>query len=298
MKQKKKRKQITILSIILIIIAIVLIYGFDHSSARYTNETNWNHSFYTNGFYITSNLLNEDGLETVINDYDYSDFKLEVNNYEGEYKITNYDIDYQLKCEVEPEYQNDFSCMIDNKEVETVENKILEEKKCYQGDETVEMDETQCQGTEYEFKSSPNKVEHNIKLINKTNNQDINSVELTLTLTTTNPYQKTLVGKIVLNLVKDSKIQLDIKNENSRYCNILLTNSSTKDKNINLTVDSSRFQLDNSINIGTILEKNQTGAITKFNTTIKSASQIELKLFKKDENSSCSDNSINYTIQN
>ena len=160
------------------------------------------------------------------------------------------------------------------------------------------MEETQCIQQGYELKSYPNETEHNIKVVNKTGTKSVDSIKINLTLITTNPYKTILLGDVILNLELDNPIQVDIKNENTRYCNVVLTNTSTKDKNVNISIDSSEFQLETSNNEVKVIEKDQTGNINKINIILKSANQTELILFKKKGNSSCLNNAISYDIQN
>lgn len=297
MKEKHK-KQFALIFVILLLVAIIAILLFKNSSARYTHETDWQHAFYTNGFYITSNLLGKESMMTIINDYDYSNINLKIKNHEGKYKITNYDVNYKLECQVEETYENDFSCIVDDKNTNVIENIIPEVKKCYQGDNIVELDEEECNTKGYEFKSGPNETDHNIKIINKTNNQSATEVKVNIVLTTTNPYQIILKGSLQLNLEKKPKIKLDVKNENNRYCDIVFTNESTKEKQLTVTIDSEKFGVDTSSNWGSIVEKDEDGRINKLNLNLASSEQIQFKLFKKSQEYSCNENAISYSVQN
>lgn len=136
MKEKHK-KQFALIFVILLLVAIIAILLFKNSSARYTHETDWQHAFYTNGFYITSNLLGKESMMTIINDYDYSNINLKIKNHEGKYKITNYDVNYKLECQVEETfdmYENRFIYTLTDFMLSFIEriermNKDLEYKK-------------------------------------------------------------------------------------------------------------------------------------------------------------------------
>lgn len=231
---------------------------------------------------------------TIINDYEGEDLAIAIKNSEGKYKITNFDINYKLNCTIDEPYQSEFACQIDDKTNE-ISSTVKEKKSCYEGDKIVDLDEANCKIQGKDWKSSPNQMNHKLKITNKVPEPTAKKLTATITLETTFPYKTKLTGKLTVNFQPKQPVNLTIENDNNSYCDLVFSNQTTKDKTIQLAINTVMFQVDTSEDVGEII-KNSNNEINQIQLFIATANQRTVRLFKKDPSIKCTEETINYNL--
>lgn len=300
MKGIIKNSWITI--IISLILSILLVVGFlslilTNSNAKYKNNTEWNHYFESNGFYISSPTLSELNKTTIVNYYNYEDIEIIINNSLDENKISNYNIEYELECITNENY----TCILDNN-TSKIESNIEMLEMCYNNDSLVELEKDECINNNYHWKIVENEKKHTLKII-KNNNEitDLETINVNIFLKTKTPFETTLKGSYVFNIndKKDNNIALEIEN-NDTSCNLIINNNYTKNKQIKLNIDTNNLIFDDTDEL-----YNKNIEYTSLDNTINSItielnplSTNNINLYKKNYSNECNLNHITYEILN
>ena len=282
-------------------ILIVLIYGIFsltlfNTSAKYTNYKELNHYYESKQLYIHSDsLTSNDNKYNIINYYNFDSIPIEISNSITNNQITNYDINYDLKCNILSE-ENLYTCVIDNSGKNIISNTLISNKICIE-DETLSEEECTKENYNYTLKETKNK--HSFKIIN--NNGNASTIKVEIILNTTSPYSKTLKAIYVLNIGNDNnnKISINKINDYGSFCEYTINNNYYVDKNIQLTIDTNKLMFDNTSDI----YKNKKSYTTNDNNYIDSitftiSNNEKINLYKKDFSYQCSNNDLNYLIVN
>lgn len=294
-------KKILIISAISIIM-IVLFYGFFtlsifDTSAKYTNYKEMNHYYESTELYISSNTLsNTNDKYNIINNYDFHDIEFEIKNSLETYKITNYDIDYDITCNIIGMENNNYTCTIDNTEKNIVSNKLINNGICQ---EEENLNYSECEEKEYTYKLTETKNKHKFK-ITRNILDDTKKLEVEIILKTTSPYAKQLKAIYVLNFgEKKDTIYIDNPIDYNSFCEYTINNNYDINKIVKLNIDKTKLIFDNTDQIYdnkinyTINDDNIIDSIT---IDIESQKTKKIKLYKKDFNNDCNLNDLQYTI--
>lgn len=287
---------------IAVIISILLVTGFfsyilSDSNAKYVNNNKWNHYFESNGFFFSSNKLRENSKKTIINFYNGEDISFEVYNYINN-NITDSDINYRINCNTNNE---NYKCYLDNTENNALETTILSVKKCFNGNEELGMDEVTCNANNYEYKSVTNKKNHIFK-VEKTKGETPSNLNITLTVTTTSPFEVVLTGNFVLNIDENyeaNKISVSLKDSDETTCKYEIKNTYTVDKVIKLTINTSKLLFDNTspfYNNKLSYTTTGEGYVNSINMNLKPTSISVINLYKKDYSNTCNIDDVTQKI--
>lgn len=300
MKGIIKNSWITI--IISLILSILLVVGFlslilTNSNAKYKNNTEWNHYFESNGFYISSPTLNEYNKTNIINYYDYSNIDIIVNNSLDENQISNYNIEYTLECITNENY----TCTLDNNS-NSIESNIDTLYKCYNNETIVDLTEEECESNNYNWKIVGNENIHTLK-VEKSNSDatDLETITVNVYLKTKNPFQTTLQGKYVFNIndKKDNNISLEIE-DNETSCNVIINNNYSIDKTIKINIDTNNVIFDDTDELYTKNTEFTTtdNIVDSITVNLESLESNTLNLYKTNYSNECSLDYITYEILN
>lgn len=285
--------------ILICTISIVLIYGifsltiFD-TAAKYTNYKEMNHYYESNKLYISSNsLIEQDGKYNIINYYNYEQVEIEIQNSISENQITNYDIDYQLTCNVLGDESNYYSCLFDSNE-NNITSTLKEKGKCIE-DENLSYKE--CIENEYNYQLDIVKHKHNFK-IKKLKENNYDKIEVEVNLNTTSPFNKNLKAIYVLNFGSNNKNTIHIENikDYDSFCEYTISNNYNNDKNVKINIDTNKFIFDNDINKISYTNTYE-GIIDSITIKINKQNNQKIRLYKKNFNTDCDKNNLNYTVE-
>ena len=292
------KRTITIIACFTIL--IVLLYGIFsltlfETSAKYTDYKELNHYFESKELYISSdNLSPQENKYNIINYYNFTPITLEINNSISEYQISNYDVNYNLKCNILDNLNESYDCIIDNTESNEISNTLISNKQCI---EDKSLSEEECLLQEYNYNLVKTTNNHTFKIINKNSNHQTIKVEIILN--TTSPYSKTLKAIYVLNIGNDENNNISIsetKDYNS-FCEYMINNNYYTDKNIKLTIDTNKLIFDTTSDIYNNKIAHTTDNNNLINTiTFTLKNNQNIKLYKKDFNYQCNSDDINYLV--
>lgn len=300
MKGIIKNSWITI--IISLILSILLVVGFlslilTNSNAKYKNNTEWNHYFESNGFYISSPTLSELNKTTIINYYNYEDIEIIINNSLDENKISNYNIEYTLECITNENYK----CTLDNNS-DVIESNIDMLEKCFDNDNIIDYTKEECENNNYNWKIVPNEKKHTLK-VEKINSEitDLETVNVNIYLKTNNPFETTLQGSYIFNIndKKDNNISLEIE-DNETSCDVIINNNYSTKKNVKFNIDTNNVIFDDTdelYNSKTEYTSNNN-VIDSITVKLEGLETNTLNLYKTNYSNECSLDYITYEILN
>lgn len=228
--------------IIVIILAVIFasIYGFTY--AKYAANSVWNYYLKSNGFYFSSDLLNENNPNHVNNNWDGSTIVINIKNSNNDALITNYNINYEVECNVVGDSNK--KCVINNTGMSNYAGILNKEKECSSKDY---ITEEECKNNGYEMKDKVANQDISIQILNNdgTEVEDQSDIILDIEIRSTLPYSKTLKGRFTLHKninLKDnitSKITDSIDNIIYNISNYTMTNKCLK-----LNWDSTYLKID------------------------------------------------------
>lgn len=291
------KRTITIVAISSII--IILLYGvfslilFD-TSAKYTDYKELNHYFESKELYISSeNLSPQENKYNIINYYNFNDINLEITNSVNNNQITNYDINYNLECNVLDNEEKIYDCIIDNTESNKISDTLISNKQCIE-DNT--LTEEECLLQKYKYNLVKTFKNHKFKII--TTNKEQTTIKVELILNTISPYSKTLKAIYILNIGDDQNNNINIsevKDYNS-FCEYIISNNYHTNKLIKLSIDTSKLIFDTTNDIYNSKIDYTTNNNIINTITFVLTENTNIKVYKKDFNYKCNINDINYLI--
>ena len=217
---------------------------------------------------------------------------IKINNSISENQITNYDIEYELKCMVKGDASNYYNCLFDDEENQIIDS-LNKEGKCIE-DESLLYDE--CVLSEYTYELVSVFNEHNFK-INKLKQNTYEKIEVEVVLTTTSPFSKSLKAIYVFNFgdKNNNSINVDkVKNLDS-YCEYTINNNYNNKKTIKINIDTDKMLFDTTDNIISYTNTDE-GIVNSITIEINKHGNRMIRVYKKDFDSECNVNNFNYSI--
>lgn len=289
----------TIIIIICFTVLIVLLYGvfslaLFETSAQYTDYKELNHYFESKELYLSSEQLSyQENKYNIINYYDFTPISFEINNSISDHQITNYNVEYNLTCNILDNLNTSYDCIIDDTDHNNISDALIINKQCLE-DNT--LSEEECLLKKYNYNLIKTTNNHTFKIINKNGNAETIKVEIVLN--TTSPYSKTLKATYILNVgnSENNDIKINEPKDYNSFCEYTIDNNYYTDKNIKLTIDTNKLIFDTTSDIYTnkISSTTDNNVINTITFILKNNQSI--KLFKKDFNYQCNTNDINYLV--
>ncbi len=275
MKNKKK---------ILIILIILTLCTFSYltSFARYSSNYVWNYYLESHGFYLTSDSLGLDkkNINTL---WDGSSIQVVVKNYSNNNLITDYDIRYDVTCEV---LNNDpYICKLNDTESSSLSLVLSSNSRCINNTldevDVSSYGKTECEINGYEWQNLA--VNQNINFnVYAANGGEVNNASVKITVRSTSPYRKTMTG--IYNLFKNAQNTGEIIKQiydNELYDELVITNSYDIRKCVLVSFDTTTRVVENSSDfINPTLDSNNY--IESFKLAIDGNSSKKFKFYNKD----------------
>lgn len=270
------KKRIVIISTIFIVIVIVLLFGTTY--AKYKAESIWNYYLETKEFYFSSDKLGIEPIENVDNQWDGESVYFSLKNSDNNDDVTNFDIKYNVTCET----NNGSSCSINGSNDSSYEGILSTYNFCENstndGVDTTSFNKVECEVNGYSWKNAPAIKELYFDIIDDT----LDSVEVTITATSIEPYKKKIVGKFLLTKDKNlvGNISMDYKSYTNND-NLIISNSYDEDKCIKLSWDANNLRIDEDEFISSKADSN--GYINEIIAKIGSKDTINYTFYKTDD---------------
>lgn len=270
----KHRKYLII--IFLSTLALMVVY-FGTTYAKYVYKEAHNYYLQSKGFYFTSDYLDVNTKQTVNNYWDGSSVYFNIKNNINESIVTDYDINYKVKCTTN---NANATCNLNGtgkNEVDSVlKLNAVCENNTSDGVDTSTFTYEECSSNGYTWNNKVVSEEMYFDIVG----DDISRVNVNLEISSISPYKKTLVGKFILNKVKTTT-DIDIKYKDySEYGILNLRNNSDTTKCVVVSFDPNNL-LVNEYNTAKSYTKNSDNYIDSLTISINSSSSVNYKFYKK-----------------
>lgn len=270
----KHRKYLII--IFLSALALMVVY-FGTTYAKYVYKEAHNYYLQSKGFYFTSDYLDVNTKQTVNNYWDGSSVYFNIKNNINESIVTDYDINYKVKCTTN---NANATCNLNGtgkNEVDSVlKLNAVCENNTSDGVDTSTFTYEECSSNGYTWNNKVVSEEMHFDIVG----DDISRVNVNLEISSISPYKKTLVGKFILSKVKTTT-DIDIKYKDySEYGILNLRNNSDTTKCVVVSFDPNNL-LVNEYNTAKSYTKNSDNYIDSLTISINSSSSVNYKFYKK-----------------
>lgn len=228
----KKLKKHLILIVLVLFIGFIYIYGPTY--AKYISNSFWDYYLKTKGFYLSSDNLNVEKINNIDNMWNGNRVYFNVKNNLNQNVITSYDISYEALCTVKGEASNYIKCSLNGTSNSKITGNLVSVQSCINNKDSVDvssLNKADCElsGYNWENQISTNNLYFDLLLTDE--NYDITDVTVNVTITSTNPYKKSLTGDFILHKIESDDNKIVSKYDNySYYDRLTITNMYEVDK--------------------------------------------------------------------
>ena len=287
-----KRKKVIILFIFISISFSLAIFSF----AKYTSSYVKGYYLKSKGFYFESNeLKNDKNITNLL--WDGGAVSFALKNYSSENLITDSDIRYTLTCEILTENIN-ATCTINDSNNSTSNLVLSSNASCINNKDETDVssyNKTECEVGGYNWVKQKVSQNNYFNVIFSNQNDQNKEIDVKITATSTSPYRKSVSA--IFKLQKNTRSSGEIIDTNkvfSNYSELILTNTYSQNKCLQISFDSSNRILDVS-SVTTNLSYDNNDYVNSFKVNINANSSLKIKFFKRNSNSNLSLN--DYVIQ-
>lgn len=265
----KIKKNIVVITLIIIGI-FVCFYGF--SLAKYVSNSIWDYYLKSKGFYLSSDNLGSEVVKNVDNLWDGGSVYFNIRNSLNQTVVTNYDINYKVKCTIKGDAAQYAECRINGTEFNEQEGVLNSFQKCINntenGIDVTDLNKTDCELGGYEWVNQIATKDLYFDVVLTDEQHEISDIVVNVTVNSTSPYKKTLTGDFILNKrnIEEEKISLNYKNY-LNYDRLTVSNSYQEIKCVKVTWNADNLIIDTDSSNYSSYETNTDGYINeiKFN---------------------------------
>jgi hypothetical protein len=287
MKRLKKPKNLLVIIFSILIGSIIYFYGFTY--AKYAYNSIWDYYLKSKGFYLSSNSLGNPIIKNVDNLWDGGSVHFTIKNSINDTVITNYDIDYEVTCEVQGDSSEYSECHMNGTESNHQTSTLLSiqacENKTGDGIDVTSYDKAECEMAGYNWIDKIAQKDLYFDIVLTNTNYELNNVIVKVILTSTSPYHKTLEGLFTLtkNNLKEDGVTLNYENY-FNYDKLIISNSYINNKCIKITWDSSKILIGEDLNKFTSYGTDLNGYVNEIILPINAKESLGYTFYSKDLN--------------
>ena len=240
-------KRTKVLLIIVIILSLASLITYNYSNAKYVSNSFWNYYLSTKGFYFSSDELDTTLVTNVNNNWEYDSTYFKIKNSDNGFLISDYDIEYSVKCTVQNDASEYSKCTLNGTDSDTFMGILSSSGVCI--NEIDEKDvstyiKEECELGGYEWQAQESYKEMYFDVV-KTGEYDLTHVSVLIEVTSTAPHTKTLIGEFNLSSIDslESGLGIDYK-EFANYSRVIVTNSYDENKCVKLSWNSDNLRMD------------------------------------------------------
>ena len=279
----KKRTKCLLLIVMLLALLSMCTYGY--SFAKYVTNSAWNYYLGTKGFYFSSDELGIDKITNVNNNWDNDSIHFILKNSENDYLISDYNIEYTVKCTVKGDAANYSKCVLNGTENDVFDGVLSSSGKCVDNkylEDVSGYNQKDCNDNNYEWIIQENYKDLYFDIV-KTGEQDINYVSVLIEVTTTSPYSKTISGEFNLSNVPIQESGLGISyKEFDNYSRVIISNSYDENKCFKLNWNPDNLRIDEINAQISSYQTNTNGFINEIKFNINKKDSISYIFYKTD----------------
>ncbi len=235
----KKKTKILIIVIAVLLVTLIPI-GITYS--KYISNYVLDYYLSSKGFYFSSDQLSVEGFESIDNTWDGGKVNFNLKNSNNNKLITDYDISYNVSCEVEG--NPSIACNINNGSTNITNGIISSQASCENSKDATDVstyDKTRCEVEGYKWKNNEVVTDLYFEL---SSSNEIEDAIVNVTATATEPYGKTLTGKFTLSKnTIINEVSMDLEKYDDYY-RLVISNPFTDDRCIRVSYDSTNLKID------------------------------------------------------
>lgn len=279
----KKRTKYLLLLVIFLSLICITTYGY--TFAKYVSNSAWDYYLESKGFYFSSEQLDTIKVANVNNNWDYDSTYFTIKNSLNDFLVTDYDINYTVKCTIQGDAANYSKCNLNGAESDVFTGILSTSSICVDKTNSLDVSEynqEKCQLNGYEWTIQENYKELYFDVV-KTKEQEINEVSVLIEVTTTTPYKKTISGEFNLSSVEveTSGLKTSYKELNN-YNRVIISNSYDENKCVKLSWDSDKLRIDNSNENIILTQNDMNGYINEIIFNINKKDSTSFIFYKTD----------------
>ena len=233
--------------ILIIILSCVLMISYGVSYAKYASNSIWNYYLESKGFYFTSKSLEN---RNVKNDWDGSRVYFDVRNSLNSYVATEYDINYEVTCNIKGEVAG--YCRVNGSQDEVYKGTLSSYEGCVNLKDEVDVssyNKETCNNEGYSYRIKESIANNYFEVVSNDENE-LNNITVEVIVKSTSPYTRTLKNEFILSRSLDETGSLNlIYNEYDQYSRVVISNTYSEDKCVKLSFDSSKIRIDNDTSV-------------------------------------------------
>ena len=251
------------------------------SLARYKSSSVWNYYLESHGFYFSSDFLGND-VKNVDTLWDGNSVHFNLKNSINDSLITEYDIRYNVTCEVLSDIPA--TCNLNGTNNSTFTGVLSSNARCINDIDDTDVSsfsKTECEIKGYSWQNLVANQDIYFDIV-PTQGYELNNVDVSIVVNSVSPYKKSISG--TFSLFKNSRDLGSITksiNDYEDFDDLILTNSYDTRKCVNVKFDSSKriVDFDDSMS-NTFIDA--SGYIKEFNISIDGMSNKKIRFFNKD----------------
>ena len=281
----KKIKKYLILLLIISFIGIFL--SLTYSFAKYVKDVAWEYHLKSKGFYLSSLELNTNPKNNVKNSWTGDAVYFTLNNSQNDELITDYDINYEVTCEILGAEALQAECHLNGTNSSEDTGILASYQGCINntqdGINVSGYSKSDCELEGYVWKNQVATKDLYFEIVPNDPEYKINIITVNIKIKSTSPYKKTLEGNFTLykNENNLAEIQVDYYDfDNSGK--LILANHQNQLRCLNLKWDSNKLLIEENLLLYDSYEVDPDGYIKEINFSIESNSSKELIFFKKE----------------
>ena len=279
---KKRTKYMLLLVLVLSLISILT---YSYTFARYVSNHAWNYYLSTKGFYFSSEQLGVNKITNVNNNWTYDSTYFTLKNSENNFLVTDYDIEYTVKCTIQNETAKHSKCNLNGTNIDTFNGIISSSSKCINKLNETDVSSSnkeECEKKGYEWKIQENFKDLYFDVV-KTDDEELNYVSVLIEVTTTSPYKKTISGEFNLSSteMQENGFKINYK-EFDNYNRVIITNPYDENKCVKLNWNSENLRIDETNNQILSYQKDSNGNINEIKFNIDKKDSISYIFYKTD----------------
>ncbi|NLL01811.1 MAG: hypothetical protein GX265_02185 [Mollicutes bacterium] len=279
----KKYKKPIIIILICLVIAIIL--PLTWSLAKYVKDVVLEYQMKSKGFYFSSPDLEPN---KVINSWSGEAINFTLLNSISDELITEYDINYEVTCEILGDASSLAACHVNNEETNSDTGVLMSYQHCLNnkqdGIDVANYNKDECELGGYTWEKQIATQNLSFKII-PNEEEEINEIEVKISINSTSPYKKTLVGNFILYKAYDNSDKLQTEyHDLGDFIKLVLTNKQSNQRCINIKWDSEELLIDEDISFYNSYEVDENDNIEEIEFNEVPNSSREFTFFKKTEN--------------
>lgn len=279
----EKRTKYMLLIILLLSIVSIITYGY--SFAKYVSNHAWNYYLGTKGFYFSSEQLGTNKITNINNNWNFESTEFTLKNSENDFLVSDYDIEYTVKCTIQNEASNYSKCTLNGTDSDTFNGIISSSSICKNSIDELDVStytKEQCETNGYEWNIQENYKNLYFDII-KTGEENLDYVSVLIEVTSTSPYSKTLTGEFNLSSggIQESGLKLSYKEFNN-YSRVIISNSYDEKKCVKLNWNSENLRIDETSGQISSYQYDDNNNINEIKFNINKKDSISYIFYKTD----------------